>query len=61
MCTPLINPSKWTLMYHWCSVTWTWTPSKICTTWRWCCRRLMVSSWRSWAQWNWLKWLCVTS
>jgi hypothetical protein len=21
MCTPLIKPSKWTLMYHWCSVT----------------------------------------
>jgi hypothetical protein len=26
--TPLINPSKWTLMYHWCSVTWIWIPDE---------------------------------
>jgi hypothetical protein len=59
--TPLINPSKWTLMYCWCSVTWTWIPSKSCTRWRWRCRCLMVLSWRSWTQRNWLKGLCVTS
>jgi hypothetical protein len=27
--TPLINPSKWILMYHSCSVTWTWIPGRI--------------------------------
>ncbi len=59
--TPLINPSKWTLMYHWCSVTWTWILGRSYTGWWWRCRRLMVLSWRSWAQRNRLKWLCVTS
>jgi hypothetical protein len=47
--TPLINPSKWTLMYWWCSVTWTWIPGKSCTRWRWCCGCLMVPLWRLWA------------
>jgi hypothetical protein len=47
-CTPMINPSKWTLMYCWCSVTWTWIPGRSCTRWQWCCRHLMVPSWRSW-------------
>jgi hypothetical protein len=48
-CTPLINPSKWTLMYYWCNVTWTWIHGRSCTRWRWCCKCLMEPSWRSWA------------
>jgi len=49
MHTPLMNPSKWTLMYRWCSVTWTWIPGRNYTGWRWCYRHLMVPSWRLWA------------
>ncbi len=59
-CTPLINPSKWTLMYCCCSVTWTWIPSRSCIRWRWRYRRLMVLSQRLWIQTNRLKGLCVT-
>jgi hypothetical protein len=59
--TPLINSSKWILMYRWCSVTWTWIPSRSCTRWQWRCRCLMILSWRLWAQRYWLKGLCVTS
>jgi hypothetical protein len=54
-CTSLINPSKWTLLYRWCSVTWTWIPGRSCIGWQWCCKRLMVSSWKSWIQRNRLK------
>jgi hypothetical protein len=60
-CTSLINPSKWILIYRWCSVTWTRIPSRSCIGWRWQCKRLMVSSWRSWTQKNWFNWLCVIS
>jgi len=45
--TPLMSPSKWTLMYCWCSVTWAWIPGRSYTRWRWCYRHLMVPSWRS--------------
>jgi hypothetical protein len=58
--TPLINPSKWTLMYRWCSVTLTWILGRNCTRWQWRCRHLMVPLWRLWVQRNQLKWLCVT-
>jgi hypothetical protein len=47
--TLLINPSKWTLMYCWCNVTWTWIPGRSCIKWRWCCGCLIVLLWRSWA------------
>jgi hypothetical protein len=57
----LNNPSKWTLMYHWCSITWTWILRRSSIRW-WCqCWCFMVLSWRSWDQKIWLKWLCVTS
>jgi hypothetical protein len=46
---PLINPSKWTLIYRWCSVTWTWIPGRSCLGWWWRCRCLMVPSWKLWA------------
>ncbi len=58
--TPLIKLSKWTIMYCWCSVAWTWILVRSCIRWWWSCRRLMVPWWRSWAQKNQLKWLCVT-
>jgi hypothetical protein len=48
-CTPLINPFKWTLMYRWCSVTWTWILVRSYIGWRWRCVRLMVLSPRLWA------------
>jgi len=47
-CTPLMSPSKWIMIYRWCSVNWTWIPGRSYTGWRWCCGHLMVSSWRSW-------------
>jgi hypothetical protein len=48
-CTPLMSPYKWILMYCWNSVTWTWIPNRSCTEWWWCCKCLMVPSWKSWA------------
>jgi hypothetical protein len=53
--TPLINLSKWTLMYWLCSVIWTKILGRSCTKWHSCYRRLMVSLWRSWVQRNRLK------
>jgi hypothetical protein len=44
------------LMYHWSSVTWIWIPGRSCIKWQWRCRCLMVPSWWSWAQRNYLKW-----
>jgi len=46
--TPLMSPSKWTLMYRWCNVTWTRIPNRSCTGWQWCYRHLMILLWRSW-------------